>query len=297
MKKTLVCLNLILLIVVNITVCRIAAAEGTEAVKPPGKVAYEDRIQFVSTLLEKSSAAQRVSASDNPEAKQKHEYARLHFQEAQQAHEAGDLETANNKLIEATKIMFEAVRLAEQKDVIEVKKRRDYKDRLDSINALMEAHERVSQEKGKETEGIELEKVVSDKISEADALLKAGQLDEARIILDEAYVAAKIAINSLRGGDTLVRSLNFETREEEYLYEIDRNDTHQMLIKILAKENKQGKGMDKMVQGFMDKAAELRGEAEEHAASGEYEAAIRTLEESTKNLVRALRSAGVYIPG
>jgi len=294
MKKTLVCLNLLLLIVVNTTLCRIAAAE---AVKPPGNVAYEDRIQFVSTLLENSSAAQRVSASDNPEAKQKHEYARLHFREAQQAHEAGDLETANNKLIEATKIMFEAVRLAEQKDVIEVKKRRDYQDRLGSINALMEAHGRVSQEKGKQTEGIELEQVISEKVSEADSLLKAGRLDEARVILDEAYVAAKIAINSLRGGDTLVRSLNFETREEEYLYEIDRNDTHQMLIRILTKEKKQGKGMDKMVQGFMDKAAELRGKAEQQAASGDHEVAIHTLEESTKNLVRALRSAGIYIPG
>ena len=37
----------------------------------------------------------------------------------------------------------------------------------------------------------------------------------------------------MRSGDTLVRSLNFASKEEEYRYEIDRNDTHQMLIKVL----------------------------------------------------------------
>ncbi|MEE8321046.1 MAG: hypothetical protein V3R68_04295 [Gammaproteobacteria bacterium] len=294
MKKITVCLSLLLFIVINTTVCRFVAAE---AVKPPGEVAYEDRIQFVRTLLEKSSAAQQVDASGNPDAKQRHEDARLHFHQAQQAHATGDLDMANKELIEATRIMFEAVRLAKKKDVVEGKKRRDYKDRLDSINALMEAHGRVSQEKGKQADGIELEQVVSDKVSKANSLLEEDKLDEARAKLDEGYIAAKIAINSLRGGDTLVRSLHFETREEEYNYEIDRNNTHQMLIKILRKEKKKSDGTNKMVQSFMDKAAELRDKAEQQAGAGDHEAAILTLEESTKYLVRALRSSGIYIPG
>ena len=294
MRLVQVCLNLFLFFVINLFVYQSVMAEE---VKPPGEIAYEDRIQFVKTLLEKSSAARQIDESGNQEALQRREEARLLFQQAQQEHAADDNDAANKKLIEATKVMFEAVRLAGQIEITAEKKQRDFEDRLDSINALMEAHDRVSEEKGKQTEGIELKQLVLDKVSRANALLKSGQVDEARQVLDEAYIAAKIAINTLRGGDTLVRSLHFETKEEEYNYEIDRNDTHQMLIKILSKDKNASGGVDKMVQNFMDKAVHLRHEAEKQASSGDYEAAIKTLEESTKNLVRALRSSGVYIPG
>lgn len=295
MKLVKICLNLLLFIVINSVVYQSVVAEENKP--PPGKIVYEDRIQFVKTLLEKSSGARQIDESGNQEAMQRREDARLLLQQAQQAHEAADHDNANKKLVEATKVMFEAVRLAGQKEVTDEKKKRDYNDRLDSINALMEAHDRVSDEKGKQAEGIELKQLVVDKVSRANSLFKSDQLDEARQVLDEAYIAAKIAINTLRGGDTLVRSLNFATKEEEYDYEIDRNDTHQMLIKILSKDKKTSGGTDKMVMSFMNKAAELRSKAEEQAASGDHEAGIKTLEESTKNLVRALRSSGVYVPG
>jgi hypothetical protein len=42
---------------------------------------------------------------------------------------------------------------------------------------------------------------------------------------------------------------------------------------------------------------ELREQAEGYAGNKEYETAIDTMEESTRELVRAIRSAGVYIPG
>ena len=294
MRHVQISLNLFLFTVINLIVYQGVVAEE---VKPPGEIAYSERVKFVKTLLEKSSATKQIDESGNQEAIQRREESRSLLQQAQQAHEADDLDAANKKLIEATKVMFEAVRLAGRKEITSEKKQRDYQDRLDSINALMEAHDRVSDEKGKQAEGLELEQLVLDRVSRANALLKSGQEDEARQVLDEAYIAAKVAINTLRSGDTLVRSLHFETKEEEYNYEIDRNDSHKMLIKILTKDKNASGGMDKMVQNFMNKAVELRQEAEKQANSGDYEAAIKTLEESTKNLVRALRSSGIYIPG
>jgi len=290
--KNSIYLNFILLACLNSTSLQVYAEQ---AAAPPGKIVYEDRIQFVQTLLDKSSATKQIDASGNADAIERRNVARTHFELAKVAHGKGDLDTANEELIEATKIMFDAVRLAKKDEVVEEKKRRDYQDRLNSINALMEAHGRVSQEKHKE--GKELDLLVAEKVSNANALLKAGELDRARVVLDEAYVAAKIAINTLRSGDTLVRSLNFETKEDEYNYEIDRNNTHQMLIKILMKDHVNTPGTEKMVQEFMDKATALRQEAEKQAAAGNHETAIKTLEESTKNLVRALRGAGIYIPG
>ena len=101
----------------------------------------------------------------------------------------------------------------------------------------------------------------------------------------------------MRGGDTLVRSLNFATREEEYQYELDRNDTHLMLLKVLAADKPKIPGMDGMLKGHVDKAAALRAQAEETSRSGDRAAAIEGLEASTRELVRAIRSLGVFIPG
>ena len=51
------------------------------------------------------------------------------------------------------------------------------------------------------------------------------------------------------------------------------------------------------MQAFTDKAAALRRDAEGQARNGDHAAAIRLLEDSTRELVRAIRSGGIYIPG
>jgi DNA-directed RNA polymerase subunit L len=100
----------------------------------------------------------------------------------------------------------------------------------------------------------------------------------------------------LRGGDTIVRTLNFASKAEEYLYEIDRNDAHRMLVQMLLKD-KRGGATDTMVDHAVAEAARLRAQAEDEAGRRNHEAAVRTLEESTRELVKAIRGAGVYIPG
>jgi uncharacterized protein (UPF0332 family) len=70
-----------------------------------------------------------------------------------------------------------------------------------------------------------------------------------------------------------------------------------MLIKVLLEEKRQSGSTDKMVQGYQDKAAEFRRQAETSASKKDFENAIQLLEQSTAELVRAIRSAGVYIPG
>ena len=138
---------------------------------------------------------------------------------------------------------------------------------------------------------------VSAEISEADALMQAGKPDEAMAALDDAYETIKVSLESLRGGDTLVRELNFETKEDEYKYELDRNDTHQMLIKVLLAEKMANSPMRASAEKFIGQAEELRSQAESAADKKKFEDAIGLLEQSTKELIRAIRSAGVYIPG
>jgi tetratricopeptide (TPR) repeat protein len=264
----------------------------------PGKEQTGARLKFVEKLTEHSSAARQVKASPRSDVKTRHKQARALYQKARSAYDAEDYKTAAELLNQALRTMFEAVRLADPDKVLAEKRERDFQNRLASVNALTDAHNRVSQEKGARAANSELRQLVDRKVSQAHALRQAGKLVEGRRALDEAYVAIKVAIESLRGGDTLVRTLHFDTKKDEYHYEVDRNDTHRMLVDVLLREKMEGsKTIRKMVQSFIDKAAGTRNKAEALAGKGDYDAAVKTMEQSTKDILRAIRSAGIYIPG
>ena len=259
----------------------------------------ESRLQSVEKLLETSSAAQQIKGSDNQAAKDKHQLAVELFEKAKLAQGKGDEQQAADLLKQATKTMFEATRMIKKDDSFMAKDVRDFDERKASVEALCTAYENIAKEKGidKATEN-ELHAFVYKRVDQAETLKKENRVKEGRKMLDEAYVAAKVAIEHLRGGETLVRSLNFASSEEEYHYEVDRNDTHRMLVDVLLKEKmKTNWGIEAMVNKFMESADKLRARADEQASDGEYENAIGTMEQSTKEIVRAIRSAGIYIPG
>jgi hypothetical protein len=161
---------------------------------------------------------------------------------------------------------------------------------------LLEAQKRIAAEKSAGPAAGELTRRVESMMAEAGEMARGGRLADARRTLDQAYLAVKAAIGTLRGGDTVVRSLNFANKAEEYLYEIDRNDTHRMLVQVLLKD-KRGSGIDNMVDQSVAAAAKLRAQAEEEASRRDHDTAVKTLEQSTRELVKAIRGAGVYIPG
>jgi hypothetical protein len=177
------------------------------------------------------------------------------------------------------------------------KKKRDFESRLESVKALLAAQKRISVEKKLGAKGVESSKKLEAQMVEATALAATGKMDQARALLDQVYYTTKVVIEGLREGDTLVRSLEFASKEDEYLYEVDRNDTHKMLIKVLLDEKRASNAnIENLVSKNLEIAAILRTEADTKAGKKEFEAAIKLLEDSTKELVRAIRGAGVYIP-
>ena len=259
----------------------------------------DSRLQSVAKLLETSSAAQKIKESDNQAARQKHQQAMSLYQQAREADSNGNGQQASELLKQATKTMFEATRMIEKDDVFLAKDLKDFSARKESVQALCTAYEKIADEKGVTSkEENELHEFVHKRVDQAVALKDQNRVKEGRKMLDEAYVAAKVAIEHLRGGETLVHSLNFANSEEEYHYEVDRNDTHRMLVDVLLEEKmSRNSGARAMVDKFLGKADELRKVADSQAADGEYENAVGTLEQSTKEIVRAIRSAGIYIPG
>ena len=73
---------------------------------------------------------------------------------AKTALEAGELERANRHLMEARAKFFEAVRLAAPEEILARKSEQDYKQRLESVNALLGAYKHVASEKGSSASAI-----------------------------------------------------------------------------------------------------------------------------------------------
>lgn len=256
------------------------------------------RLSSVEQLIEKSSVSLQVESSGNPQAQAMRSQARALRLQAQEAYSAGNLVGASSLLDQAAKMMFDGARLAAPAQLAGDKKKRDFDARLESVKALLAAQKRISVEKKLGAKGTESSNKLDAQMAEAIALVASGKLDQGRALLDQVYYTTKVVIEGLRNGDTLVRSLEFANKEEEYLYEVDRNDTHKMLIKVLLDEKRSSNAnLESQVKNYLEKAATLRDEADRMASKKQFESAIKLLEDSTREMVRAIRGAGVYIPG
>ncbi|WP_371374241.1 hypothetical protein [Thalassotalea aquiviva] len=254
------------------------------------------RFVYLRKLLATSSGAKQVMQSSNSEAHQAYVEARKVYLQAAS-------ETDNDKvdllLDKTVKKMYAAIRLASPKAMTDRKKKRDYERRLLSVNALLEALGRIGIEKQNQQETNKIKDYVSQLKSNAAKLAAKTAFEKARAELDEAYLLIKTGIENMRRGESLVRELSFETLEEEYAYELDRNETHKMLVKLLVEKKLASKpeSFKKRIDDRVAKAQEYRLESEQFADDGDFEQAIEIIDKSTKELVKAIRMGGVFIPG
>lgn len=281
---------------VALVFCLFAGAATAQVKPPPDREQLERKLASTYMLIENSSAAKQIESSGVAEAAARRTRARELHRQAGEALRSGQLESAARLLDEGSRVMFEGVRLAASEQLIARKQRADFDTRMESTRAMLEAQKRIAAEKNAPRAG-ELAQRVEPLLAEANELVRAGRLVDARRTLDQAYVAVKVAAIGLRDGDTLVRSLHFASKAEEYAYELDRNDTHRMLVQMLLKEKQGNAAIDALVQQSVAASATLRTQAEEEAARRDHAAAVNTLEQSTRELVKAIRGAGVYIPG
>jgi len=260
----------------------------------PDQAQLAKRLESVKTLLESSSAAKQIEASGDAAAIAERKRALEIWQQAKKAYDAGNLAETQKLLMEAPKVMFAAARHAAPEQITGDKQRADYVNRRESVSALMVAQKRISDEKGKAEGAGKAAKAVEDLLAEADKLAAAGNYKDAKAIADKAYLLAKASVGEMRSGDTLVRSLNFANKAEEYKYELDRNDSLATLYKVLVEQK--GTASASAVEQ-VKKGAEVRVQAEKAAAAGDHESGVKLLEEATSYYIRAIRSSGIFIPG
>lgn len=255
------------------------------------------RADNIFKLLNESSGAKQVINGFSTEAQERRNEAMALYEKARENLSKGNDEVAGKLLSQSAKLMFEAIKLSTPTVMTEEKVITDYEQRKESVLALKDAFNRISDENNEQESKARVNGQLDELVKQADSLLNNGQNAQARTEIDKAYHLLKVSIESVRSGQTLVRSLTFESPEEEYRYEIDRNDTHSMLVGLLIDEKQQSDSVKTRIVKNVDQANDLRKQAETYAQGKAFEQAIELLEQSTRELVRAIRSAGIYIPG
>lgn len=268
---------------------RISTAEAA-------KLGVGQNIEFVERLIHESVAAKQIVESDNQDAHKLRETALEQLEVAKEARKRGDEKAVADALHEAKTAIFKGMQLVGKKVVAE-KKQENYQKKRQSLEALLEAHQRITAEQGGNAHTQDVEDFARSKLDEAKAASEKGDYTEALNLTNSAYLSVKLSLTKLREGKTLVRSLNFETKEDEYRYELSRNDTHNMLVNTVLKEKRADPRLGKLMDIPLNQAEKLRSQAESEAANGDFESAIKTMEESTRQIIKAIRMAGIFIPG
>lgn len=266
---------------------------------------YEKRIGSIQALLEAHERVAREKGEDKSTANLRAQVA-PNLREAEQQAKSGEYEKAlgeANLAYAAVKESLNRLRGGEtlgqitvERDDSTMRQNEEYESRLRSVNALLDAYQRIATEKKLTKESKALQEQTTMLLGKASRSAAGRNYPAANDSLKVAYSQVRDALERLRGGETLVRSLNFATPEDEYRYELDRNDTYRMLIQMLIEEKKT-MGVDARVQQFLDQAKAQRALAEREAGDGQFVQAIKTMEESTRSLIAAMRNAGIFIPG
>lgn len=257
--------------------------------------ALDPRMDKIVKLINTSSGARQVLASDNPKAQEYHAKAKALYDQALHATTKSDASRLLNKSVMA---MYTAIRSASPGEVLAEKRKRDFDKLKRSVDTFIVQHKRISDEKGAGSSSDALRAQVDALVGEADKAFAAKQHGTAQKLLRESFEMLRNSIESMREGETLVRSLNFATKKDEYDYELERYKSQLLLVDVLLKEKRASSAyVAKQVDKYIAVAEEARGKAERAASDGDHKAAISLLEQARKQIVRALRTGGIYVPG
>jgi hypothetical protein len=219
------------------------------------------------------------------------------YDEAVDAYQQGDLDKSNALIAKSRAALIDSVEFANLKgEKKKVRSKGNYESLRKSANALMDALERIDTEKSAQSEFKVLSESIKEKLSVTDKLYFQEQYNPAIAELSKVLLTIKTEISKKRSGDTLTRKLSFSSAKEEYIYELDRSDTHFMLLDMFLSENDKDKKIADSSASAIKTAKDLRKQAELLATDFKHKEAIGVLEKSTMEIINVIRNTGVFIP-
>lgn len=162
--------------------------------------------------------------------------------------------------------------------------------------------EQIRTYRGSLAEAAKLDKAAQDALgrldrvtAEAAEMTRAGRHADANRLLAEAYKLAVTSVSQSRAGQTVVMSLKFETPADEFAYEQRRNQSQAMLVDMMVSEGRAQGSLKDAVNRQTTESRKLRERAESEAKTGDYKSAIKSMEQATGELTRALQTMGLPV--
>ena len=253
------------------------------------------KAQLVERLLGDSPAARRIAASGNDEAKRHFAGAAEHMQRARRLLDAGDAAAADAALNEALWMIGKARQLVPDSMYRIVESRVRYAQLRASLDALQGSYRRhLARQRRDPADDASLSTVVR-MVEHAQSIATAEQVAEANRILVHAEA---ILLNAFGGvvATTLDYTPRYESPQEEYQHEADRNRSFLDLVPIAVAELNPSPEARTLIDRYVVKSRSLRDAAQKFAAGRDYASALRTLRDATGALERALTAAGLNVP-
>lgn len=248
------------------------------------------KLDYAEGVIMRSKSAVRIEQGDNEEAKAKLAEARDKYKQARQAQSDGDFTRSEELANEAIRLVTAAaMKVPNKVDDVEVQKRR-YDDLLAQIETYRN-WDHQSSEIDAETQA-QMDSAILE-IEKAASYAAADDYSKANEFLGMALNIVIKAKNSSLKERTFSYDLNFETPLDEYKYELSRNDDYLRLVPIALTQKQPSAGILNLLERFLQKAKVLRHDAESKFDDKQFEAAVTAMQDSTKELVSALKIIGV----
>lgn len=282
----------------------VLAASATAQPAADAREAVEQKEALVRRLLEDSPAARRIAASSDVQARSFLAAAVEQHRSALASLRAGDIDAADRQLNDAMWSAGRARQRVPDPTSRVITDRVEYARLAAGVDALRASYVRHLPRAQGATAGAELDAMRRDaELERVDALI-----DDARSLAAAEYFGQAIrtlqnaerglvgALSRVLGSSTLTYALKFETLQEEYAYELDRNRSYEELVPVALTEMRPTADVIRSVGRLVERNVTLREQAQAQAQRKDFRAALRTLRAGTGELQRALAEAGVVVP-
>ena len=252
-----------------------------------------NKIKLLDWLVNDSPVTKRIEISNDARAKQQLQRSQEMWEQAVEHNEKGEYDLAEGHINQGLKLMTALSRKVRDEDRVRQARVDLYKQVKRHVDMFVVAFDRVAEEKGENQVKDSLDRDQLDKItSKAEMAYENDELVLANHLIRQAADMVDAALSDARHADVLLHELTFESLEEEYAYEIDRNESYIQLIDLMQKKTAPSQASADYVQKMIDENTKLRQQADVLVSQGNIEQGILVLENGTDKLSRALRLSG-----
>ena len=255
----------------------------------------ENKLTLIQRMLEGQSA-QRVYAADNSAALEKLNAAQAAYAQAVSAHDRQQIAKASYHADEALRLGGQAIREVAHRSADTGQWVEQYKDVHERVRAYHQAYARVLSDNSRTNSAAIPEDELNQLTVEAEKLARGGDYEQAVMKLSALAAKLEVELVRLRHQQTLIHELKFETIEEEYVYERERNRSYAMLLQMAISQLEVHPAAAIPPPKILQANESERERAESAARAGDAVQALKIIEAATNSMVQALRKTGMYLP-